>query len=112
MLSVVIMVLTAGFAIIKLHDMLIRKKPNVISNIEIDALGESEKFNLRANDFILAITLDNWRTGSKVDKRYLNFVAMYQGYVDGRPDSDIFFPLEPCTDDEFAGFYPRELSAQ
>ena len=69
--SIVIMLLTAGYALIKLQFMLLRKRPDVIKFVETDAFDETVKFKTNENDFMIAASAENWLYGPRVDPRYL-----------------------------------------
>ena len=54
------MLLTSGYALIKLQFMLLRKRPDVIEFVEEDAFDESVKYHTNTNGFMIAVSAENW----------------------------------------------------
>ena len=68
-ISILIGVLTAVFALIKLEHLLNRKNPSLTSYSE--AIGADEFYDTQNEDFMMAFTLENWISGAKDDPRYI-----------------------------------------
>ena len=67
----VIMFMTAGFALLKLQRLLLRKNPDLVKYFEKEAFDNTEKFNIGDNDFMVAASVENWITGPKSDPRHI-----------------------------------------
>ena len=59
-MSMLIVCLTAGFTLLKLQHMLLRKRPDVAQLLEEEAFDESTEYSLTENDFIVAMSIENW----------------------------------------------------
>ena len=71
------MLLTGGYALIKLQFMLLRKRPDVIKFVETDAFDDTVRYQTKNNDFMIAVSAENWYLGPRVDPRYIQFIISY-----------------------------------
>ena len=65
----------AGFALVKLQVILLRKRPDVFTNIDAEAYSEEDRFNLKQNGFMVALSLENFSEGAKIDPSYVQFLS-------------------------------------
>ena len=65
----------ASFALVKLQVILLRKRPDVFTNIDDEAYSEEDRFNLKQNGFMVALSLENFSEGAKMDPRYVQFLS-------------------------------------
>ena len=91
----------------KLQHMLIRKAPQIFTVTQEDLFDVSDTYNLEDENFMMAIGVEHWVDGPKMDSRYLMFTAAVikqslSGYVEE------LYPMYPCTEEQFAKFYPPE----
>ena len=70
-ISMVVMFMTFGFALLKLQRLLLRKRPDLVKYIDKEAFENTEKFSIRDNDFMVAASLESWVTGSVSDPRHI-----------------------------------------
>ena len=85
-----------------------RKNPQVITHetpLELDA-----RYDVANSDFMIAFALDQSNGGVKYDQRYYQWAFKIWKYIDG-VESSKYYPVHPCTDKEFARFYPVEKNA-
>ena len=76
-ISMIIIFLTSGFALLKLQHMLLKKRPDVVQFTEEGAFDESTKYSLTDSDFIVAVSVEHWVKGATVDPRYIQFAMTY-----------------------------------
>ena len=59
----------------------------------------------------MAFAAENYRTLEvKSDKRYVQWLVKFDRFVDDEYFTD-WYPLNPCTEEEFKRFYPPEESS-
>ena len=107
-MSIIITMLTFAFSLLALEKMLTRKNPTLIQT-ESD-LEVGEKFDVANSDFMIAVATEQWLTGAKDDPRYINWTMLQTVFIDN-VEYRYWWPMHPCTDEEFARFYPVEEKA-
>ena len=70
-ISILMMILSTLFAILKLQFLLMRKKPNVVEYVEASAFDYTEIYNVAENEFMMAISVERFGTGARMDPRYV-----------------------------------------
>ena len=109
--SIIIFMLTCAFGLIKLQDMFERKNPMMTTNTERLEADESVSINLA--DLMMAFSFQRSTGGEyKYGQRYVKFIAeAYQ--LKNSKTIRTYYPLHPCSDEEFDKFYPdpNELAA-
>ena len=73
-MSMVIMLLTFGFALLKLQHLQLKKNPDVVQFTDETAFVTGERYSITDNEFIGALSVENWRGGPLVDPRYVQFL--------------------------------------
>ena len=74
-LSLVLYVLVFLFAIMKIQHLFSKKNPAITTFTDPNAFGQEEKFNTGIDGFQLAVAVEHYSEGVRVDPRYLQFVA-------------------------------------
>ena len=93
-MSMAIICLTLIYALLKLQHMLLFKNPDIIEFTDLTAHDASKKYSLTDNDFIAAISVENWTAGPRVDPRYIQFVmANDVGTEDGKITTT-YYPMK------------------
>ena len=106
--SIIIAILIASFALIKLEHLASRSNPSPTKNLEVTKAEAT--YDTSSEDFMMAFTLDHWQKGPRNDPRYTQWVMevstsfSYNGGV-------AFYPMHKCTDEEFQKFYAFEGGA-
>lgn len=96
------------FSLIKLTHLYSRHNPIVNTYLERDVYGPEDSFDMLAEEFMVAFTLEDYNTQqTKTDTRYVKFFAEYSNMTSGERDR-LEISLHPCTDEEYARFYPVE----
>ena len=97
-ISIMIMVVTGLFAVLKLQYMLMRKSPDVVEVVDITAFDLSDKFDTAQDDFMMAVSAERHQKGARMDPRYVQWVVTL---IKSTPDSfeSIYVPMQPCTDE-------------
>ena len=62
------------------------------------------------DNFMIAVVAESFMTGIKSDPRFVKWVASYQISTDDSYEA-IHYPMYPCTDEQYAKFYPPEERA-
>ena len=107
-MSLIITTLTIAFSVLKLEHLLHRRNAQVITHetpLELD-----ERYEVANSEFMIAFALESWEVGVKYDQRYIQWTTHIWKFVDGVKTSD-YYPVHPCTDKEFARFYPVEKNS-
>ena len=93
--------------------MLLRKRPEIVSLTDDSGIGSDYSYDTSGKEesFQLAISLKNYRTGIRNDPRYVQSVVGVEQRVDGVTKT-FFYPLHPCTKNDFAKFYPVEARSK
>ena len=102
-ISLSIVMLTILFGLLKLQHMLERKNPLISTN---DVPSElSDEYDLDAEEFMMAFGLEDVNGKMLLhDPDYIKWVAGIWYWTE--KEESAFYPLHPCTDQEFAKFYP------
>ena len=102
--SLAIMGITVMFALLKLQFMLMRKQPEVNEFVEPEFFSPSDSYKLHEEDFMMAISMENYLKGERMDPRYIQFVATL---ISKNEESFLerYVPMKPCTDEQFDKFY-------
>ena len=92
------MIVTGMFALLKLQYLLMRKSPDVVEVVDINAFDVSDRYNTATNDFMMAVSVERHQKGTLMDPRYVQWVATL---ITSSPDSfdEIYVPMKPCTDE-------------
>lgn len=108
LLSLFIFYLTFMFSVIKLSHLLSRHNPIVNTYLERDVFDETFEFDIQREDLMVAFTLEDYNTlVTKSDTRYVKFFVQYSNMTNGdRQMHEI--GLHPCTEEDYAKFYPVE----
>lgn len=97
--SILILMLTVMFGILKLEHLVLRKNPSlIISPKDLNEDDFNDKYNTAENNFMMAFAAEDFLTGRSLgDPRYIKwYVSFY---------NSTFFEfneMHPCTDSEFA----------
>ena len=70
-ISILVMSLTTLFALLKLQFLLMRKSPDVVEYIKASAFDYTDIYNTAENDFMMAISVENYYKGATMDPRYI-----------------------------------------
>ena len=103
--SLLIIVMTIAFSILKFQHLLSYKNLT-LSTYEIP-LDKDEQFDMENSDSMVALALEHWLTGRKDDPRYIQWAVSTIEVIDG-VSSKAWYPVQICTDEEFARFYQVE----
>ena len=55
--------------------MIERKRPSIVTNIDENALIYGEEYDMREENFMIAVGADNFGQGKKDDPRFVKWVA-------------------------------------
>ena len=75
LLSFCILYVTFLFSITKLKQLLERRNPTVNTYTDSDALTSDDRFDVGAEDFMIAVALEGFYSGLKTDPRYIRWMA-------------------------------------
>ena len=111
LISLMIMIVTAIFAMIKLQHLLSHKNPSIsVFNEEIEA-SEENSYQI-SDEFMLAFGLDS-AFGLKNDERIVKWVVRHEKVSKGWLDRETkYYPVRNCTQDDFKRFYPPRRSSE
>ena len=101
------------FSLLKLSHLIQRHNPNVVSyNLEGDLTSE-DRFDLSSDQFgfMIAAGFHGFYSGAKSDHTYIKWFARTMTSTNGVISSRII-PMHPCTDEDFAKFYPPKKSSE
>ena len=108
LLSLIILSVTFMFAIMKIQDLLMRKNPNITTFVDPNAFTQADTFNTGEEGFQIAVALNNYGKDAVEQARYIKFVARKM-IQNGDDWTVTYYPLHPCTDEDFAKFHPSEM---
>ena len=79
----------------------------MIKYIDEHAFNATQSYSLSDNDFMVAVSVENWLEGEKNDPKYVQWVASHSivsadGYEERR------YPMNVCTDEDMSNFHPTE----
>jgi len=73
-----------------------------------NAFDNQDKLHLAEHDdFMMAFGLHGFYSGLKADPRYIKWVARHFISEEGRI-TERLIPMHPCTEEDFAKFYPPD----
>ena len=110
LMSVLILGTTFAFALLKFQHMMQKKGPTIIQLKEEGALDEETIYEIADSDFMMAISIDHWLNGLKLDPSYIKFVS-HLWYYTGTEFIKKSYPMHVCTADEYQRFYEPRQSA-
>ena len=102
-LSLIIILITAMFAFQKMETLLMRKNPDVTTNVLEDAFDADDKFKTAESNFMMAFAFDIPKK-SNTDFRYFKWVGKFRT-VEGSKVEQLVQP-HPCVASDYAKFYP------
>mmetsp|Transcript_24914 Transcript_24914/g.31087 ORF Transcript_24914/g.31087 Transcript_24914/m.31087 type:complete len:171 (+) Transcript_24914:2-514(+) len=106
MVSLCIIYITFLFCSVKLVHLLERKNPTVNTYMRKDTFDHESKHSFKDGKFMMAFSFEDYFSNkSLIDTRYVKWFAYYLVSQGGVWDSREL-PIYPCTDEDFAKFYP------
>ena len=104
--SIIILVLTFSFSLLKMQHLVIRRNPLLATNSEVLEYGET--YSLASEEFMMAFALHKF-AGSILDfdARYVRWITRVWKDIDGERN-ETFYPLHPCSEEELSKFYTAE----
>ena len=102
-MSLLIIVLTFLYSTLKLQEMIERKKPSIITNVDENAFIDGEEYNTREENFMIAVGARNYISGQKDDARFVKWVAMLTKGSESGPVLENH-ELHPCSVEELEKF--------
>ena len=105
-ISMLIIILTLSFGLLKLEHLMERKNPLIVTNTV--PLDSEEQINTGSDNFMMAFAAVGKKNKNvKNDPRFVRWYARFWQIVDGEYSARNV-PLNLCTDKEFAMFDPPE----
>ena len=108
LLSFIIILLTLGFALLKLQNLLHGKRPSLVSNMK-DYFGKDVRFTLSYEDSPIAFAADKLLGDILDDPRYFKWVARMSVQREDAFEF-IYLPTRPCTEEHYENFYEQAIS--
>ena len=106
LMSIIVLMLTFGFFLVKLQFMLIRKNPFISTNKE--TIDFDEIYDTGSNEFMMAFAMEHYVTKEPMtDSRYTRWIVKLWRQLDTGPEIE-YDIMHPCTESEFAKFYPTD----
>ena len=62
-MSLLVLILTFLYSTLKLEELIERKRPSIVTNIDENALVDGEEFNTREENFMIAVGAKNYLSG-------------------------------------------------
>ena len=107
--SIVILLLTLAFALLKFKNLVEKKNPTVMTNTS--SLENGTRFNTGADGFMMAFSATNPETKEHLsDTDYIRWSVSFTEKI-GETWNEIDKELHRCTDIDMAKFYPPENPA-
>ena len=101
--SLLILYVTFLFTTLKFQQMLDRKRPSIVTNVDENAFTDGQEYNTRDQNFMIAVGANNYITGEKNDPRYVKWVASLSKQTEEELIEENY-ELHPCTAEELDNF--------
>ena len=106
LVSIIIMMLTLSFGLLKMQNLVNRKNPLLAANSEVLPYGET--YSLASEEFMMAFALHKFAGAIlDFDARYVRWIVRVWEDVAGERN-EAFYPLHVCSEEEFSKFYTAE----
>ena len=104
--SIIILISTAMYAILKFVELSEGSNPNMSENMVQDYYSPLDKFNIAESGFKMAFSIENYlERVNKDDSRYVKWIVRVFGKKDNEEYEKVL-PFHKCTDEDFATFNP------
>ena len=70
-MSILMIFMATLFALLKLQFLLMRKSPDVVKFVDESAFDYTDVYNFDENDFMMAISVELFAVGARMDPRYV-----------------------------------------
>ena len=102
-MSLLLIILTFLYSTLKLEELIERKRPSIVTNIDENALIDGDEYNTREENFMIAVGAKNYLSGSKDDPRYVKWVASLTKESESGPEL-VNYEMHPCSVEELEKF--------
>ena len=103
LLSFFVFYITFLFSIMKLKQLVERRNPTVNTYVDSDALTMDDRFDMSAENFMVAVALEGFYSGLKSDPRYIRWMAEIHTSQDDQYYKKLI-PLHECTERDYEKF--------
>ena len=90
--------------------MINRKNPLVNTNEVPNELGTV--YETGKEDFMIAFAAVHWLEGPRTDSRFIQWTVVQENQSDGNELTLTYYPVHPCTAEDFARFYPTDIKSK